>query len=118
MAPTAIYHDQPDVLAKSDVSKVKDMPFTYRSNQYKKPVADDYMYAFKYNAPLPLHDGGTDVIDFTKGDEANLKELANTLVKSLEQIIQAGDAKAFAGLFLDSGKALNRPYSSTFSDGI
>ncbi|KAJ9132188.1 Flavin-containing monooxygenase [Pleurostoma richardsiae] len=61
------------------------------------------MYAFKYNNPLPLHNEGSDITDFTAEDEENKQAIAEDFVKELEQTIQAKDSETFAGLFLDSG---------------
>lgn len=91
-------------VSQKDIEDVKNAPFYYRNPNRKAPVADDFMYAFKYNSPLPTHDGKTDIIDFAAEDEHNKKDIANQFVKELEQIVQAKDADAFAGLFLNSGK--------------
>jgi len=112
MAPSAIYEPQalPQVqVFKNDILKVKNAPFVYRDDTVKKPVADDYMYAFKYNAPLPTHGNDTDVLDFTAEDESDAQSVADRFLKELALIIQSRDAKAFADLFLASGKFLESP---------
>ncbi|KAE8370291.1 putative flavo protein [Aspergillus caelatus] len=89
-------------VTQSDLDSVKNAPFLYRNNTVKKPIADDFMYALKYNSPLPTH--GTEyVLDFTTEDDENKQGIADQFLKELKQIIQGGDFKAFAGLFLDSG---------------
>lgn len=48
-------------VSQKDIEDVKNAPFYYRNPNSKAPVADDFMYAFKYNNPLPTHDGKTDI---------------------------------------------------------
>jgi hypothetical protein len=100
MAPSAIY----ERVAQQQILQVENAPFFYRNDTLKKPVADDFMYAFKYNFPLPTHDSGADVLDFTEDDETNKRDIAERFLKELEQVIQSRDSKAFADLFLDSGE--------------
>lgn len=90
-------------MAQNDIENVKHAPFAYRNDTVKKPLADDYKYAFKYNFPLPTHDKGADILDFTDEDEKNKQGTADKFLKVLERTIQDRDAKAFANLFLDSG---------------
>lgn len=106
MAPSAVYqHAAPiPTFNKNDILKVRDAPYAYRNDTWEKPVADDYMYAFKYNFPLPTHDENSNVLDFTQDDEQCLQAIAVRNLKQLEQVIQSRDSKAFAKLFLDSGK--------------
>lgn len=106
MAPSALREPLPqqDIL-KSDLLKAKDAPFVYRNDSLKKPVADDFMYAFKYNFPLPIYGNGAYVFDFTEDDEKNQQAIADHFLRELEQVIQSRDAKAFADLFLDSGES-------------
>ena len=101
MAPSAIS----EPLAQQDFLKVKNAPLAYRNGIWKKPVADDYMYAFKYNFPLPTHDDGADVLDFEEDDETNERAIADRFLKELEQVVQSRDSKAFADLFLYSGES-------------
>lgn len=99
MAPSAIIEPP----APKELFRVENAPRAYRNDTFKKPVADDYMYAFKYNFPLPTYTDG-DVLDFTKDDEKNREQTADHFVKNLEQIIQSRDSAAFAELFLDCGE--------------
>lgn len=64
------------------------------------PVADDYMYDFKFNHALPT----TEVlgIDFPKGCDAQRE--ADGIVRSLSNAFDARDAYAFTDLFLEHGK--------------
>lgn len=110
MAPSAIYEPvSRQELLKSDIHKIRDAPFVYRNELAKKPVADDYMYAFKYNFPLPAHGKGGDVLDFTPEEEADAGAIAGRFLKELEQVIESRDAEAFAGLFVDSGEMTVKP---------
>lgn len=106
MAPSAIYHGPlaPNTINKSDLLKVQNAPFVYRNDTTQKPVADDYMYSFKYNFPLPTYGDGTDVLDFDADEESQSCDVAERFLKEFEQIIQSRDAKAFADLFLQGGE--------------
>lgn len=65
------------------------------------PVADDFMYDFKYNHPLPtLQSLG---VSIPTGCDA--QEAADSIVAVLSKAMIACDAKAFGELFLDSGKS-------------
>lgn len=90
--------------ATKELSKVENAPFTYHNDALRKPVADDYMYLFKYNFPLPTYGDGMNVLDFTEDDEKNGRKIADSFVKQLEQIIQSRDSQAFAELFLSCGE--------------
>lgn len=106
MAPTAVYEEPLARIdfSKSDLSKVKNAPYAYRNDTWAKPVADDFMYAFKYNAPLPTHDNAGVATDFTQDEEKDARATADGFLERLEQVIQSRDATAFAGLFLDCGE--------------
>lgn len=105
MAPSAIYVPPAhQIIGKNEILKVKNAPCAYRDDTWKKPVADDYMYAFKYNFPLPTYGGESDVLDFTQDDEQNAQDIASRFLKQLELVIQSRDSHAFADLFLDSGE--------------
>lgn len=90
-------------VSEADIENVKNAPYHYLNRNLKAPVADDFMYAFKHNNPLPLHGKGTDVVDFTADDEKSKQTIAEEILKKLEQAIQAKDSKTFSGLFLASG---------------
>lgn len=64
----------------------------------KKPVADNFMYDFKYNAPLPLL--GVEAIDV---DEAIFQSQVNVLVDKLSTSLKSQNAENFASLFLPNG---------------
>lgn len=100
MAPSAIIEHP----APKELSRVKNAPLTYRDDTWEKPVADDYMYAFKYNFPLPIYGAGNIAQDFSEDDERDRKEIAHRFLKKLELIGQSRDSEAFAELFLDCGE--------------
>lgn len=63
------------------------------------PVADDYMYAFKYNHELPT----IDVLGVDIPADANPEKEAQGIVDQLVKVLGSGDANGFADLFLDYG---------------
>lgn len=65
----------------------------------RPPVADDYMYDFKYNHPLPT----TDVLGIEIPQECDTQAEAERIVKRLSDALGAGDAVRFADIFLESG---------------
>ncbi|PYH78986.1 putative flavo protein [Aspergillus uvarum CBS 121591] len=68
-------------------------------SQVEKPVADDFMYDFKYNHCLPT----TDVLGVTIPDDCDARKEAEAIVARLSTAMSEGDAQTFAGLFLDYG---------------
>ncbi|KAH1474772.1 hypothetical protein KXV81_001214 [Aspergillus fumigatus] len=68
-------------------------------DQVPKPVADDFMYAFKYNHSLPT----TDVLGVEIPADCDAQKEAEGIVARLSTATSQGDAHAFAGLFLDHG---------------
>lgn len=99
MAPGAITKPPAEV----DLFKTKNAPTAYRNETWKKPVADDYMYDFKYNFDLPTHENSDYIRDFTEEEERNVYTIAKQYVEEISQVIQSKDSKAFADLFLDIG---------------
>lgn len=65
------------------------------------PVADNFMYDFKYNHPLPTPQSLG--IKIPAGCDA--QEAADSIFASLSKAMIAGDAEAFGGLFLEFGKS-------------
>ncbi|CAH0028450.1 unnamed protein product [Clonostachys rhizophaga] len=63
------------------------------------PVADDFMYDFKYNHALPT----TDVLGMEIPSNCNAQIEAEGIVKDLSNAMGAGDAQAFTDLFLEYG---------------
>lgn len=64
-----------------------------------KPVADDFMYDFKYNHHLPT----TDILGVDIPKDCDARKAAEGLVAQLSEATSAGNAQAFADLFLDYG---------------
>jgi hypothetical protein len=66
----------------------------------KPPIADDFMYDFKYNHPLPT----TDLLGVEIPGDCNAQLEAEGLVERLSDAMGKGDAHAFTQLFLDYGE--------------
>ncbi|KAJ5652575.1 hypothetical protein N7507_010001 [Penicillium longicatenatum] len=64
-----------------------------------KPVADDFMYDFKYNHPLPT----TDILGVEIPADCDAQRAAEGIVARLSKAASDENAEAFAGLFLDYG---------------
>ncbi|KAL3472734.1 hypothetical protein BJX99DRAFT_272762 [Aspergillus californicus] len=64
-----------------------------------KPVADDFMYDFKYNHSLPT----TDVLGIEIPADCDAQKEAEGIVARLSKATSEANAHAFAGLFLDYG---------------
>ncbi|CAN9316861.1 unnamed protein product [Alternaria alternata] len=67
----------------------------------KPPVADDFMYDFKYNHPLPT----TEILGIDIPADCNAQLEAEGIVEKLSTVMRKGDANAFADLFLDYGES-------------
>jgi hypothetical protein len=65
----------------------------------KPPVADDYMYDFKYNHALPT----IDVLGIEIPTDTDAQKEAQGIVDNLSEALAKGDAQAFTELFLDYG---------------
>jgi len=99
MAPTALtaplsgHVDVADLKAKVIAGHVEVV------EDHKPPVADDFMYDFKYNHTLPTIDAlGADV---PKDVDAQIEAAA--LLQTLSQVLGQGDGPGFAELFLEYG---------------
>ncbi|CAK7235711.1 hypothetical protein SBRCBS47491_009388 [Sporothrix bragantina] len=97
MAPSTIIDE---TVAVPIVSKAAAAP---AKKQYavepNPPLADDFMYAFKYNHELPTLDVlGTDI-----PADANPQTEAEGIVAQLAKTLGVADADGFANLFLDYG---------------
>ncbi|CAG8031743.1 unnamed protein product [Penicillium olsonii] len=64
-----------------------------------KPVADDFMYDFKYNHSLPT----TDVLGIDIPADCDAQKEAEGILAHLSKATSSEDAQAFADLFLDYG---------------
>jgi hypothetical protein len=99
MAPTAVtetsaHVDIADLKAKMVGDRIEVV------EDHKPPVADNFMYDFKYNHALPT----IDVLGQDIPAVVDPKYEAEELTRLLEQALSSGDAEAFTDLFLDYGK--------------
>lgn len=65
----------------------------------RPPVADDYMYDFKYNHALPT----TDVLGVRIPQDCDAQVEAQGIIKRLSDALGNGNAEAFADTFLEYG---------------
>ncbi|KAI0891438.1 FAD/NAD(P)-binding domain-containing protein [Annulohypoxylon nitens] len=65
----------------------------------KPPVADDYMYDFKFNHALPT----SDVLGVEIPVDCDAQKEAETILARLSEALGKGDAQSFTDLFLDYG---------------
>lgn len=100
MAPSAIQEtsvydkvDTTDLKAKVDHHDVE------LEVSPKPPVADDFMYDFKYNHPLPT----TDVLGVEIPVDCDAQREAEGIVSRLSEAMGKGNAQAFTDMFLDHG---------------
>lgn len=108
MSPTAIVDNAP-IAADPANLKAKLVAGQVEVEKASPPVADNFMYDFKYNHALPT----IDVLGQDIAADVNAQEVAEELLAKLEQALGAGDAAAFPGLFIDYGKSLTpRPLTS------
>jgi hypothetical protein len=73
-------------------------------DQVPKPVADDFMYDFKYNHSLPT----TDILAVKIPTDCDAQKEAEGIVAHISAATSEGDAQGFAGLFLDYGEILRK----------
>ncbi|KAJ5966552.1 hypothetical protein N7481_013266 [Penicillium waksmanii] len=72
---------------------------TFHHDHVVKPVADDFMYDFKYNHTLPT----TDILGVKIPADCDAQKEAKGIVARLSKATSEEDAQSFAELFLDSG---------------
>lgn len=65
----------------------------------KPPVADDYMYDFKYNHELPT----TDALGIEIPADCDAQKEAETIVSDLSKVLGSDDAQGFTDMFLEYG---------------
>lgn len=87
--------DTSHVKSKIGVSQVK------LEATAKPPVADDYMYDFKYNHELPT----TDVLGIEIPADCDAQKEAETIVSGLSEVLGKGDAQGFTDMFLEYGES-------------
>lgn len=67
------------------------------------PLADDYMYDFRYNHSLPTHDA----LGVAIADDVDATKVAEDLVAQLSEILGNGKAQEFADLFIEYGQSFS-----------
>jgi len=98
MSPIAT-QDLSDISVDTAASLKTRVAESHAAVNKRKPVADDYMYDFKYNAPLPFLSK-----EITSVGDVNVQPLVDSLYTKLSSALIEKDAKAFAGLFLTDGE--------------
>lgn len=68
-------------------------------NPEKPPVADDYMYDFKYNHELPT----VDTLGVEIPAHCDAHKEACSIMARLEAVMGDGDAQGFSDMFLEHG---------------
>lgn len=63
----------------------------------KPPVADGYMYDFKYNHELPT----TNILGIEVPADCDAQKEAETIVSGLSEVLGRGDAQGFTDMFLE-----------------
>jgi hypothetical protein len=99
MAPTATaVPDVPDVIADLKAKVVNGHVEVEQTP--KPPIADNYMYDFKYNHALPTIDAlGLDI-----PADVDAEKQAQALTTRLAEVLGSGDAQGFTDMFLDYGE--------------
>lgn len=100
MAPTAVNEFQVDGKAAISDLKLKVVANHVEVEAAPKPpVADNFMYDFKYNHALPT----TEVLGVEIPTDCDAQKEAEGIVSRLSLAMGKGDAQAFANLFLEYG---------------
>lgn len=68
-----------------------------------RPVADDFMYDFKYNHDLPT----SSVLGVEVPADCNAQKEAENIMASLSEATSKEDAKAFTDLFFENGRTFD-----------
>jgi len=103
MAPSRIENDaHSNVLADASALKAKadHKQMEMAREASTPPVADDFMYDFQYNHPLPT----TEALGICIPSDCDAQKEANGIVEQLSRVMGDGDAQAFTDLFLEHGK--------------
>lgn len=70
------------------------------------PLADNFMYDFKFNHPLPTcYELGIEV-----PANCDAQEVAEKIVERLSAVMQDGDVKGFTDMFLEHGTSASNHY--------
>lgn len=107
MAPSVVIDPIRDTVVPLANAKSKTVVLDH--DNVAKPVADDFMYDFKYNHPLPT----IDVLGVDIPADCDAQKEAESIVTRLSEATANADASAFADLFLEHGKT---PYNTGISD--
>lgn len=97
MAPSTIINE--NGLDSFPISKTKAANHAEQAAE-PKPVADNFMYDFKYNHALPT----SDVLGIEIPQDCDAQKEAGNIVARLLEVMGRGDAKAFADMFLEYGR--------------
>lgn len=91
-----------DVINDNIKSKSKNLVInsSREETDEKPPVADDFMYDFKYNHPLPT----TNVLGVEIPASCDAQKEAEGIVEKISEAMSKGDAQAFTDLFLKAGQ--------------
>lgn len=113
MAPYIDVHDAATD-SNVDISRLKsEVGVAKLAATEKPPVADDFMYDFKYNHALPTFD----VLGIEIPADCDAQKEAEAILASLSDALGKGDAQAFTDLFLEYGKVSNEsPLSQLVED--
>lgn len=110
MAPHAIYetpvdtHVYPTDIKAKVVAHHVELDVAPEVAGDAPPVADDFMYDFKYNHPLPT----SDVLGIEVPSDCDAQHEAEAIVAELSRVMGDGDAEAFTSMFLEYGEWLHR----------
>jgi hypothetical protein len=99
MAPYIQESTSADPVAKAEFQHESAV---FNHDKVAKPVADDFMYDFKYNHRLPT----TDVLGIEIPSDCDARREAEGIVVRLSKATSDADAEGFAELFLDYGETL------------
>jgi hypothetical protein len=101
MAPHAINDDFVDrKIGLADIKSKVIVDHVELDVKPAPPVADDFMYDFKYNHPLPT----SDVLGLAVPSDCDASKEAEALIAQLSRVMEDSDPEAFAELFLEHGK--------------
>lgn len=115
MPPIAIH--EPIVDKKFDIADLKaKVVFNHVEVKAdpKPPLADDFMYDFKYNHVLPT----SDVLAKEIPTDCDAKKEAEAIVERLSEIMGSGDAQAFTTMFLEYGECSLPTQSLKMTDSL
>jgi hypothetical protein len=107
MAPHAEY--EPTIYHNVDITNLKAKVVANHvelDQTPKPPVADDFMYDFKFNHALPT----SDVLGIEVSPDCDAHKEAEAIVSQLSGVMRDGDAQAFTNMFIEYGEWLHMAY--------